>query len=78
MGSYRSQARAEQTQADLAERGWDTRIISRDVDGEVFFRVRFGPFETKDEAGKFLDWITDIDTFKSSYISEVYSTRTIN
>lgn len=77
-GSFQTQSRAEQTQHQLAERGWDTRIISRDVNGQVFFRVRLGPFETKDEAGKFLDWITDIDSFESSYISEVYTTRTIN
>ncbi len=77
-GSFQSQSRAEQTQAELADRGWNTRIISREVGGEVYFRVRLGPFETKDEAGKFLGWITDIESFESSYISEVYTTRRIN
>ncbi len=77
-GSFQSQSRAEQTQSKLAEKGWNTRIISRDVSGEVYFRVRLGPFYTKGEAGKFLGWITDIDSFESSYISQVYTTRAIN
>ena len=77
-GSFQSQSRAEQTQSKLAEKGWNTRIISRDISGEIYFRVRLGPFDTKGEAGKFLDWITDIDSFESSYISQVYTTRAIN
>ena len=77
-GSFQSQSRAEQTQAKLAEKGWNTRIISRDVGGTIYFRVRLGPFDTEGEAGKFLNWITDIDSFESSYISQVYTTRAIN
>lgn len=77
-GSFQTQSRAERTQAELADRGWNTRIFSHDVEGEVYFRVRLGPFDTKGEAGKFLDWITDIEPFKQSYISEVYTTRRIN
>ena len=77
-GSFTSQSRAEETQTMLAEKGWNTRVISRDVNGQIFFRVRLGPFETKSEANKFLDWITDIESFESSYISQVYTTRTIN
>ena len=77
-GSFQSQTRAEQAQAALAEKGWHTRITSRDVDGEVFFRVRLGPFETNAEANKFLEWISGIDSFELSYVSEVYTTRRIN
>ena len=77
-GSFKSQSRAELTQAQLAEKGWNTRIISRDVGGKIYFRVRLGPFDTEGEAGKFLSWITDIDSFESSYISQVYTTRAIN
>jgi cell division protein FtsN len=77
-GSFQSQSRAEQTQSKLAEKGWNTRIISRDLSGQIYFRVRLGPFDTKGEAGKFLDWITDIESFESSYISQVYTTRAIN
>ncbi len=77
-GSYQSQSRAEETQEKLAQKGWNTRIISREVNGKIYFRVRLGPFDTEGEAGKFLDWITDIDSFESSYISQVYTTRAIN
>ena len=77
-GSFKSQSRAEETQSKLAEKGWNTHIISREVGGDIYFRVRLGPFDTKGEAGKFLDWITDIDSFESSYISQVYTTRAVN
>ncbi|MBN1687361.1 MAG: SPOR domain-containing protein [Spirochaetales bacterium] len=77
-GSFQSQTRAEQAQTALAEKGWNTRIVSRDVNGEVYFRVRLGPFETNAEANKFLDWITDIKSFESSYVSQVYTTRSVN
>jgi len=40
--------------------------------------VRLGPYESKAEAEKFLAWLKDLESFKSSYISQVYSTRTIN
>ena len=77
-GSFRSEFRAEENQARLADRGWITRIISRDIHGETYFRVRLGPLWTEAEAAKFLGWIKGIESFESSYISQVYTTRTIN
>jgi len=77
-GSFKSQDRAERTQVVLAEKGWHTRIVSRDVSGDTYFRVRLGPYENEPEAKKFLGWIRDIDSFETSYISEVYTSRAIN
>ncbi|MAG13028.1 MAG: hypothetical protein CMN78_00340 [Spirochaetales bacterium] len=77
-GSFKSRSRAENTQGFLAERGWNTRIISRDVADDTFFRIRVGPYESEGEAEKFLGWIKDLETFESSYISQVYTTQLVN
>ena len=77
-GAYKSRARAESAQESLSSEGWSARIISRDVDSETFFRVRIGPYDNKGEAEKFLGWIKGIDSFESSYISQVYTSRRVN
>ena len=77
-GSYRSQSRAEETRFNLSKRGWDGRIVTREVGGDLYYRVRLGPYETEAEAEKFLSWIRDIDSFESSYVSQVYFSRTLN
>ena len=77
-GSFTARSRAENTQQLLAEKGWTSRIISRDVDGRTYFRVRIGPYEAEAEAEKFLEWLRGIDTFEGSYISQMYSSTTVN
>ena len=77
-GSFKSRSRAEDTQIFLADKGWNTRIISRDVDDATYFRIRIGPYESEGEAEKFLNWIRGIDSFENSYISQVYTTRMMN
>ena len=77
-GSFQNRMRAEETQEALADKGFTTRVTSRDVSGQTYFRVRLGPFEAKAEAEKFLNWIKEIDSFGGSYISEVYANRTAN
>ncbi len=77
-GSFESRTRAEQTQQVLRDRGFNGRITSVDVSGSRYYRVRIGPYDSKAEAEKFLAWIKEIDSFDSSYISEVYTTRTVN
>ena len=56
----------------LAEAGLTARITTRAVGGEMFFRVRIGPFTNKGEADKFLSWIKRIEGLGSSYVSVVY------
>ena len=77
-GSFKSRSRAEETQSFLADQGWNTRIISRDVADDTFFRIRVGPYESEGEAEKFLKWIQGITTFENSYISQVYTTGLMN
>lgn len=77
-GSYKSRSRAENASVMLSEKGWSARIISREVGAETYFRVRIGPYDNQGEAEKFLDWIKGIESFNSSYISQVYTTRMVN
>lgn len=77
-GSFKSRSRAEDSQRSLSEKGWNARIISRDVHDETFFRVRLGPYPNAPEAQKFLDWLREIDSYEASYISQVYTTQNLN
>ena len=77
-GSYLSRSRAEEANVALGKTGVTGRITSANISGETYYRVRIGPYEAKAEADKFLDWLKDIDSFEGSYISEVYTTTTVN
>ncbi len=78
VGSYSSRSRAEETRRTLSEKGWSSRLTSAEVEGKTYFRVRIGPYTSRDEAGKFLGWLKELSSFSKSYISEVYTTRTVN
>jgi cell division protein FtsN len=76
-GSYTSQTRAEQVKEKLQAKGIKSRIVSKDVQGQNYFRVRIGPYENREEAEKFLAWIKEMQDFEGSYISQVYVEKTI-
>ncbi len=71
-GSYRSRTRAEDFSKHLAQVGLIGRITTRTVGSETYFRVRIGPFQSKQEAEKFLAWMKDIEGLQDSYVSVVY------
>ncbi len=74
-GSYKSNTKAEELKARLVSQGVSSRILTRDIKGTTFFRVRIGPYASKPEAEKFLSWIKRIKGLGSSYISVVYVKR---
>ncbi|MBA7681015.1 Cell division protein FtsN [subsurface metagenome] len=76
-GAYKSHARAELTASSLEERGLPGRITTRQISGQTYYRVRLGPYITRKEAEKFLEWVKAIRGLESSYISLVYSQRLI-
>ncbi|MGC9311282.1 MAG: SPOR domain-containing protein [Sediminispirochaetaceae bacterium] len=76
-GSYTSRTRADRIKDELDELGLSGRILSKDVDGTQYYRVRIGPYSQKAEADKFLTWVKEKDNFENSYISEVYRKKTI-
>lgn len=68
--SSSSRARVEEIRDDLERSSIFGRITAREVDGAVFYRLRYGPFEQKNEAEKYLAEFKGI--FEDSYISEEY------
>ena len=74
-GSFSSAARAEEVARRLEERGLAARTSTRDLNGKTHFRVRVGPYASKAEAEKFLDWIRELKGFEASYISMVAGQR---
>lgn len=44
VGSYRTQADAEQQRARLAFQGFESKVTQRDAGGTTYYRVRIGPF----------------------------------
>jgi cell division protein FtsN len=69
--------RVNQARATLTDYSLGGRITTRDVEGELFYRLRVGPYDSHAEAEKFLEWIRDIDGFSEAYISEEYPLRTV-
>lgn len=77
-GSYKSQTRAEDMSTLLTSKGLPGRVLSYSLEGDTYFRVRVGPYTNKNEAGKFLTIVKQIQGLEASYISSVTATRTVN
>ncbi len=76
-GSFTSRTRADKIKRELDQLGFTGRIMSQDVDGTLYYRVRIGPYQAKDEAQKFLSWVKEKEQFSGSYISQVYRNKTV-
>ena len=74
-GSYTSPSRAQEVAAALEEQGLVSKITTRTLSGKNYYRVRIGPYMSKGEAEKFLEWVKAVKGFESSYISMVYAKR---
>ena len=51
-GAYSSATEAEQQRARLALQGYSARLHEREINGRMVYRVRIGPFDTRNEADK--------------------------
>jgi cell division protein FtsN len=76
-GSYTSKTRAERVQDRLDEKGFASRVETKEIDGTLYYRVRIGPYRNEGEADKFLTWVKDIKDFEKSYVSKVYRTKEV-
>jgi len=76
-GSFTKIAQAEAAKDALSSRGVESVILTRQIEGTTYYRVRIGPYRDKAEAEKFLGWIRNIPEYGSSYISEVPFSRTL-
>ena len=77
-GSYKSQSKAEELIATLADKGLSGKVFSYDVHGGTYFRVRLGPYTNQGEADKFLSVVKQIQGLESSYVSQVGGLRNLN
>ncbi|GHV70760.1 hypothetical protein AGMMS49928_19780 [Spirochaetia bacterium] len=67
-GSFSAMSRAEVVKESLAGRGITAVIENRDVNGKSFFRVRVGPYTSKNEADYWLSLVKSIEGFEESLV----------
>ncbi|MFW5690065.1 MAG: SPOR domain-containing protein, partial [Spirochaetota bacterium] len=67
----------EQAQRTLGEHQLGTRILTKEIGDTVYYRLRLGPFAVREEAEKFLGWVTDVDGFEDAMIFVDYTTRVL-
>jgi DedD protein len=67
-GSFSAKTRAETVKDTLASKGITSLIENREVNGTNFFRVRVGPYTSRNEADYWLALIKAIDGFEESQI----------
>lgn len=64
----------EQAGQRLREHQLGSRIVTREINGTLYYRLRLGPFAVRDEAEKFLGWVRRIDGFADAMIFVDYTT----
>jgi DedD protein len=67
-GSFSTVARAETAKNTLASKGITALIENRSVEGQDFFRVRVGPYASKNEADYWRELIKVINGFEESLV----------
>ncbi len=60
---------------ELLSHGFGGRISTLNTGERLFYRLRYGPFEVKAEAEKFLEWLHNVPNYSTSYISLEYRQR---
>ncbi|MDR2700897.1 MAG: SPOR domain-containing protein [Spirochaetaceae bacterium] len=75
VGSYSTRERADGAKLTLGDRGLSAIITNQLVNGETRYRVRVGPYDSKNEADYWLAMIKNIDSFKDSLVWESQSYR---
>jgi DedD protein len=73
--SYTKKSSAENTKEALEEKGLTTSIFTKEVDGVTWYRLRNGPYPSRGEAGKFLEWVKNLNGYEGSWITEVQVRR---
>ena len=74
-GAFSTVAKAQGVKETLANKGITSIIENRDVDGKTLFRVRVGPYTSKNEADYWLSLIKSIGGFEDSQIRQTQSRR---
>lgn len=72
IASFTSRSKAEAVAEELKSNGIVCRILTKTINGTVYYRVRLGPYNNKNEAEKFLSVVHSIKGYEKSYVSLVY------
>jgi DedD protein len=75
VGSYSTRERADGAKHTLGDKGLSAIITNQLVNGETRYRVRVGPYTSKNEAEYWLAMIKNIDSFRDSLVWESQSYR---
>ena len=67
----------EQSQLTLREHQLGSRILTKVIDDQTYYRRRIGPFAVRAEAEKFLGWVQDINDFADAMIFVDYTTPVV-
>lgn len=74
-GAFSSKARAENARSSLSSKGISSVLDVKTLQDKTYFRVRVGPYASKNEADYWLSLVKSIDGFSESYVSMVKSRR---
>ena len=69
-GAFATVGKAEGVKDTLASKGITSIIENREVDGKILFRVRVGPYTSKNEADYWLSLIKSIGGFEDSQVRQ--------
>ena len=74
-GAFSTIAKAEGVKDSLASKGITSIIENRDMEGKTLFRVRVGPYTSKNEADYWLSLIKSINGFENSQVRQTQTKR---
>ena len=74
-GSFSSRERADGVKTTLDNKGLSAIITNQIIDGNTFYRVRVGPYTSRNEADYWLAMVKSIDGFQDSLVWESQSFR---
>jgi DedD protein len=74
-GSFSTRDRADGVKKTLDDKGIAALITNQQINGQTFYRVRIGPYTSRNEADYWLAMIKSIDGFESSQVWESQSKR---
>ncbi|MDR2177126.1 MAG: SPOR domain-containing protein [Treponema sp.] len=67
-GAFSAMIRAESAKENLAAKGLNPVIDNREVDGQIWYRVRIGPYTSENEANYWLALVRAVDGFAESQV----------
>ncbi|OHE64222.1 MAG: hypothetical protein A2001_00090 [Treponema sp. GWC1_61_84] len=74
-GSFSAKVRADDASVQLKTKGITSLVETKDVNGKTFYRVRLGPYSSKNEADYWLALVKTVDGFGESYVSMTKAKR---